>query len=85
MRTVLGDTVPDLVLTQVALACGFDPQRALDTVLSGDGGMAPLPQRVPKETARTNHGTAPVVKTNQEAPSVPHPEKGTPGARSVRQ
>ncbi|XP_067097479.1 HBS1-like protein isoform X2 [Osmerus mordax] len=76
MRAVLGDTVPDLVLTQAALGCGFDPQRALDTVLSGDSGTAPLPQRVPKETPRTNQGTAPVVKTNQEAPTCPHPEKG---------
>lgn len=74
MREVLGDTVPESVLIQVALHCAFDPERALDTILSDESigaplRSAPLPQRANKEMA-----AAPI--SNQEASATPRPKKG---------
>ncbi|XP_045577162.1 uncharacterized protein isoform X2 [Salmo salar] len=74
MREVLGDTVPESVLIQVALPCAVDPERALDTILSDESigaplRSAPLPQRANKEMA-----AAPI--SNQEASATPRPKKG---------
>nr|XP_046188759.1 proline-rich protein 36-like [Oncorhynchus gorbuscha]XP_046188760.1 proline-rich protein 36-like [Oncorhynchus gorbuscha]XP_046188761.1 proline-rich protein 36-like [Oncorhynchus gorbuscha]XP_046188762.1 proline-rich protein 36-like [Oncorhynchus gorbuscha]XP_046188763.1 proline-rich protein 36-like [Oncorhynchus gorbuscha]XP_046188764.1 proline-rich protein 36-like [Oncorhynchus gorbuscha]XP_046188765.1 proline-rich protein 36-like [Oncorhynchus gorbuscha]XP_046188766.1 proline-rich prot len=90
MREVLGDTVPESVLTQVALQCAFDPERALDTILSGESTGAPprsakthqdapLPQGANKEgplPQRANKDMTAAPRSNQEASATPQPKKG---------